>query len=104
VDLSHALGRKDILLPCARAALAAGADGLMIEFHPTPDQALSDGFQQLDLDAFLALADGLGRSHCGDFRGRLTAVTARRALLLMSESGATPTSSLPSCRGLCLRG
>jgi 3-deoxy-7-phosphoheptulonate synthase/chorismate mutase len=60
VDLSHALGRTDILLPCARAALAAGADGLMIEIHPQPDQALSDGFQQLDLPAARALIDGLG--------------------------------------------
>ena len=60
VDLSHALGRKDILLPCARAALAAGADGLMIETHAHPDQALSDGFQQLDLGEFHELMSGLG--------------------------------------------
>jgi 3-deoxy-7-phosphoheptulonate synthase/chorismate mutase len=60
VDLSHALGRKDIMLPCARAALAAGADGLMIETHGSPDQALSDGFQQLDLAEFRALIAGLG--------------------------------------------
>jgi 3-deoxy-7-phosphoheptulonate synthase/chorismate mutase len=59
VDLSHALGRKDILLPCGRAALAAGADGLMIEIHPSPDQALSDGFQQLDLEGFRQLLAGL---------------------------------------------
>ncbi len=52
VDLSHALGRSDILTPCARAALAAGADGLMIEVHDRPDQALSDGFQQVDLAVF----------------------------------------------------
>lgn len=52
VDLSHALGRKDIMAPCGRAALAAGADGLMIEIHNRPDQALSDGFQQLDLAEF----------------------------------------------------
>jgi 3-deoxy-7-phosphoheptulonate synthase/chorismate mutase len=60
VDLSHALGRKDIMLPCARAALAAGADGLMIEIHPQPDQALSDGFQQLDLEECRVLTSGLG--------------------------------------------
>lgn len=56
VDLSHATGRTDILAPCGRAALAAGADGIMIETHPHPDQALSDGFQQIDfeaLDSFL---------------------------------------------------
>jgi 3-deoxy-7-phosphoheptulonate synthase/chorismate mutase len=60
VDLSHALGRKDILLPCGRAALAAGADGLMIEVHPYPDQALSDGSQQLDLPGCAELVAGLG--------------------------------------------
>jgi len=60
VDLSHALGRRDIILPCGRAAIAAGADGLMVEVHPDPDKALSDGFQQLDLDAFGTLMEGLG--------------------------------------------
>jgi 3-deoxy-7-phosphoheptulonate synthase/chorismate mutase len=66
VDLSHALGRKDIMAPCARAALAAGADGLMIEIHNKPDEALSDGFQQLDLAEFAALLDNIGlRSAAG---------------------------------------
>jgi len=60
VDLSHALGRRDIILPCARAALASGSEGLMIEVHPHPDQALSDGFQQLDLAACSALVEALG--------------------------------------------
>ena len=60
VDLSHALGRKDIMAPCARAALAAGANGLMIEIHDHPDQALSDGFQQLDLTEFAAFLESLG--------------------------------------------
>jgi 3-deoxy-7-phosphoheptulonate synthase/chorismate mutase len=60
VDLSHALGRRDILLPCGRAAIAAGADGLMVEVHATPDLALSDGFQQIDLPAYTALVEGLG--------------------------------------------
>jgi 3-deoxy-7-phosphoheptulonate synthase / chorismate mutase len=60
VDLSHALGRKDILLPCGRAALAAGADGIMVEVHDRPELALSDGFQQIDLAAFDELVAGLG--------------------------------------------
>jgi len=60
VDLSHALGRKDIMVPCARAALAAGADGLMIEIHNRPDQALSDGFQQFDLAEFATFLECLG--------------------------------------------
>ena len=65
VDVSHALGRKDILLPCARAALAAGADGLMVEIHPSPHDALSDGFQQLDLQDFASLIEGLGLGTTG---------------------------------------
>ncbi len=60
VDLSHALGRKDITLPCARAALAAGADGLMLEIHNAPDQALSDSLQQFTLEEFSVLAAALG--------------------------------------------
>jgi len=60
VDLSHALGRRDIVLPCGRASLAAGADGIMVEVHDAPDRALSDGFQQLDLPAYSALVEGLG--------------------------------------------
>jgi len=60
VDLSHALGRRDIIAPCARAALASGAEGLMVEVHPCPDQALSDGFQQLDPSACSALLQSLG--------------------------------------------
>ncbi len=62
VDLSHALGRKDILAPCARASLAAGADGLMIEIHDRPERAMSDGFQQLDLDEFSTLLEGLNEA------------------------------------------
>jgi len=49
VDLSHSLGRKDILVPVAKAILALGADGLMIEAHCDPAAALSDSAQQLSL-------------------------------------------------------
>ena len=49
VDISHALGRKDIIRPIAHAALAAGADGLMFESHYNPSIALSDSEQQLNL-------------------------------------------------------
>lgn len=52
VDVSHAAGRSDILAPLGRAALAAGANGLMVEVHPAPWQARSDGQQQLNLSAF----------------------------------------------------
>lgn len=46
-DPSHGTGRRELVLPVARAALAAGADGLMLEVHPCPEQALSDGPQSL---------------------------------------------------------
>jgi 3-deoxy-7-phosphoheptulonate synthase/chorismate mutase len=52
VDVSHSTGRKDIVLPCAKAALAAGADGIMIEVHPDPPTALSDADQQLTIPQF----------------------------------------------------
>jgi 3-deoxy-7-phosphoheptulonate synthase/chorismate mutase len=52
VDITHSTGRRDILLPCAKAALAAGADGIMLEVHPNPAVALSDAKQQIDIPAF----------------------------------------------------
>jgi 3-deoxy-7-phosphoheptulonate synthase len=55
-DTSHAAGRPDLVAPLALAAVAAGADGIMIEVHPSPTQALSDGKQALDLAQFAALA------------------------------------------------
>jgi 3-deoxy-7-phosphoheptulonate synthase / chorismate mutase len=52
VDVTHSTGRKDLLLPCAKAALAIGADGVMAEVHPDPAVALSDSAQQMDLEQF----------------------------------------------------
>lgn len=48
VDPSHGTGRRSMVLPMSRAAIAAGADGLMIEVHPNPEKALSDGPQSLN--------------------------------------------------------
>jgi 3-deoxy-7-phosphoheptulonate synthase len=47
VDPSHAAGRRDLVLPLARAAVAVGADGIIVEVHPRPEDALSDGPQQI---------------------------------------------------------
>ncbi|SHM73750.1 3-deoxy-D-arabinoheptulosonate-7-phosphate synthase [Gracilibacillus kekensis] len=58
-DVSHSTGRKDILLPCAKAALAAGADGVMVEVHPNPPVALSDAKQQIDINEFNSFWQGL---------------------------------------------
>ncbi|HIF06024.1 MAG TPA: 3-deoxy-7-phosphoheptulonate synthase, partial [Gemmatimonadetes bacterium] len=58
-DPSHAAGRRDLVAPLAYAAVAAGADGLLIEVHPEPEQAVSDGDQSLTFDEFGALMAGL---------------------------------------------
>lgn len=58
-DPSHGTGHAQYVPPMSRAALAAGADGLLIEVHPEPGRALSDGAQSLDLAAFGAMVDSL---------------------------------------------
>lgn len=57
IDPSHAVGVRDKVLPLARAAVAAGCDGLLIEVHPRPEEALCDGPQSLRVGEFAALAD-----------------------------------------------
>ncbi|ARA92970.1 3-deoxy-7-phosphoheptulonate synthase [Rhodothermaceae bacterium RA] len=68
-DPSHATGIRDKVLPMARAAVAAGADGLMVEVHPDPPQAKSDGPQSLYFDQFVdmmrqvrLIAEAIGRT------------------------------------------
>ena len=60
VDPSHAAGRRDIIASLSKAAIAAGADGLLIETHPNPDEAVSDGPQSLTPEQFIQLAEELG--------------------------------------------
>ena len=57
VDPSHGTGKRDKVHPMALAAVAAGASGLIVEVHPNPDRALSDGFQSLFPDQFQELAE-----------------------------------------------
>jgi 3-deoxy-7-phosphoheptulonate synthase len=68
-DPSHATGRSDLVIPAGRVSLAAGADGLLVEFHPDPQSALSDGDQSLPLTMlpeFIAhtkrIAEAMGRT------------------------------------------
>src|SRR5438034_1774425 len=61
VDPSHGTGKRDYVPPMALAALAAGADGLLVEVHPEPDRAQSDGAQTLDFAAFERLLESLKR-------------------------------------------
>ena len=67
-DPSHGTGRRDKVIPMARAAVASGADGIMVEVHPQPDRALSDGDQSLYPEQFAELmkqidviAEAIGR-------------------------------------------
>jgi 3-deoxy-7-phosphoheptulonate synthase len=59
-DPSHGTGKWDLVMPLALASVAAGADGLMIEVHPTPDTALKDGAQSLTFDHFQDLMKRVG--------------------------------------------
>lgn len=61
VDPSHGTGKRDYVPPMALASLAAGADGLLIEMHPDPDHAQSDGAQSLDFAGFDRLLESLKR-------------------------------------------
>ena len=71
VDPSHAAGRRDLVLPLARAAAAVGADGIIVETHPNPDHALSDAAQQIPTSEF------------GEFAAEVTAI----ATLMGKEIG-----------------
>jgi 3-deoxy-7-phosphoheptulonate synthase len=71
-DPSHGTGRRDMVAPMGRAAVAAGSDGLLVEVHPDPDHALSDGAQSLRFEQFKELmsqlriiAPAVGRSMAG---------------------------------------
>ena len=59
VDPSHGTGKRALVAPMAKAAVIAGADGLILEVHPSPTEALSDGEQSLDLPEFTALMHDL---------------------------------------------
>ena len=52
VDPSHAAGRRDLVTPLSLAAAAVGADGIIVEVHPNPDEAICDGPQQLPAEEF----------------------------------------------------
>jgi 3-deoxy-7-phosphoheptulonate synthase len=63
VDPSHATGKRWLVKPMALAAVAAGADGIMVEVHPNPDEAKSDGEQSLTFDQFADMAGALKQIH-----------------------------------------
>jgi len=74
VDPSQGTGRRELVAPMSKAALACGADGLMIEVHPNPDKAIKDGVQSITLDAFARLMPELaavGSAVGRDMRNKL---------------------------------
>ncbi len=75
VDPSHATGRRDLIAATSRAAVAAGADGIIVEVHPSPETALCDGDQSLHFDEFEKMMDEL--RPIAEAVGRRMAVTAR---------------------------
>src|SRR5271168_1549910 len=62
VDPSHAAGRRDLVLPLSLAAAAAGADGIIVEVHPRPDEAVCDGPQALPTDGFAEFSAAIERA------------------------------------------
>src|SRR5690242_16035356 len=76
VDPSHAAGRRDLVLPLARAGMAAGADGVMVDVHPEPERALCDGAQALSGDLLDELTVAVAT--IPPLLGRRSAVTAER--------------------------
>lgn len=59
IDPSHATGKRSLILPMSKAAVASGADGLMIEVHPYPEKAVSDGAQSLMFKEFQSLMENI---------------------------------------------
>ncbi|HLZ72652.1 MAG TPA: 3-deoxy-7-phosphoheptulonate synthase [Dehalococcoidia bacterium] len=76
-DPSHGTGKWYLVEPMAKASVAAGADGVIIEVHPNPDHALSDGAQSLTFESFCRTMESLGR--IGNALGRPLAGVAARA-------------------------
>jgi 3-deoxy-7-phosphoheptulonate synthase len=77
VDPSHGTGRRDKVTPLARAAVAVGADGLIVEVHPEPDHALSDGYQSLNGEQFETLM------------GQISAIAAVVGRTMLPSAGQT---------------
>lgn len=99
VDPSHAAGHRSLVMPLALAAQGVGADGLAVEVHPSPDEALSDRLQQLDGVGFGALMDALGISRLRqavDIVDReIVRLFARRRQLSLSIGRVKATRGMP---------
>ncbi|MFZ0214870.1 MAG: 3-deoxy-7-phosphoheptulonate synthase [Candidatus Dormiibacterota bacterium] len=95
VDPSHAAGNRDWVLPLGRAALAAGADGLLVEAHPEPEDAWSDGDQAIDLHQLDELVRDVRRASLRTSRLDLPADPSRPHLLQVLDE---EIARLTACR------
>ena len=92
-DPSHGTGHRDMVMPMANAAVAGGADGLLVEVHPTPDRALSDGAQSL-YPRTVRSADEGSSADCGGHwtpGGRAGGTADMRALIFLALTLLTPS-------------
>jgi 3-deoxy-7-phosphoheptulonate synthase len=96
VDPSHAAGRADLIAPLSAAAIAVGADGLIIEVHPDPASALSDGAQSLTIAQFAALMRAL--APLATLTGRSLAVTEMTPPSLAALGPSTASNRHPARR------
>jgi 3-deoxy-7-phosphoheptulonate synthase len=104
LDPSHSTGHVDYVAAIARAAIAAGADGLIVEVHPDPAQAVSDGKQSLKPEAFAEMIEA-GQSHRRDHGSpRRSRQKARHRWMVNMEDGFSLKSSTIGIIGLGLMG
>jgi 3-deoxy-7-phosphoheptulonate synthase len=92
VDPSHAAGKRPFVGALARAAVAAGADGLIVEVHPRPEEALSDGAQSLTPEEFSELMDQLRAIAAAMGRSMSAGADAPRAVAEPAPRAGTPVS------------
>ncbi|HSG79138.1 MAG TPA: bifunctional 3-deoxy-7-phosphoheptulonate synthase/chorismate mutase [Acidimicrobiia bacterium] len=101
IDPSHAAGARDLVVPLALAGRAVGADGMVVEVHARPHEAVADGEQQLDRDGYLLLMDALGVPRLRDEIDRIDREIVR--LLAKRLGAAVEIGLIKHERGLALR-
>ncbi|MDX1691301.1 MAG: bifunctional 3-deoxy-7-phosphoheptulonate synthase/chorismate mutase [Acidimicrobiia bacterium] len=101
IDPSHASGASDLVVPLALAGRAVGADGMVVEVHPRPAEALADGGQHLDRDGYLALMEALGVPRLRDQIDRIDREIVR--LLANRMRAAVEIGRIKHERGISLR-
>jgi len=102
VDPCHATGKRDLVAPMAMAAVAAGADGIMVEAHPDPETALSDGPQSLRLEQISGLSMSL--SHIAEAIGRCMHAALPQGSLSRAQPSPKPSPMAAAAQDSGVRG